>query len=110
VTGEEAMKRRVGHYQADGSQFDAKLIKRDVLAIFPERQDLLSMFLDPTRARVPALWLGCKASSCSDAAPATGSPSKAQRQIVPPPNGSYYPHQPQPAAASAGPGLFHQPA
>tara|TARA_B100000929_G_C15511215_1_gene420521 strand:- start:2164 stop:2466 length:303 start_codon:yes stop_codon:yes gene_type:complete len=60
VTHEEAMKRRVRHYQTDAAQFRPKLVERDVLARFPQSQDHLPILLDPARARVPALRLGCK--------------------------------------------------
>jgi len=101
VTGEKAMKRRVRH-QADASQSDAKLIKRDALPIFPERQDLLGVPQSDESA-CPRGVVGCKASSCAMLRLPPNFPSNAQRQLVPPPNGSSSLHQPQPAAASASP-------
>lgn len=60
---EEAVKRRIGHHQAGFGQCGTQLIERNVLACFPQGENVRAARLDPTRTHVAALGFGCEATA-----------------------------------------------
>jgi len=60
AAGEEAVKPGHGDVQTESEQRQAQLFERDVLAPFPDTEDVRPSLLQPTRAHVTALGLGSK--------------------------------------------------